>query len=46
MNSHLDILTSLSGQKITTVEPDDEMIECAIEAMNRVIPKEEGADNW
>ena len=33
-------------QQITTREPDDEMIECAIEAMKLAIPKEEGADNW
>jgi len=33
-------------QRITTIEPDDSMIEIAIEAMKRVIPKEEGTDNW
>ena len=33
-------------QKITTLEPDDDMIECAIAAMKLAIPKEEGADNW
>lgn len=32
-------------QKITTREPDDDMIECAIEAMTRVIPSD-GSDNW
>ena len=33
-------------QRITTIEPEDGMIEVAIEAMKRVIPKEEGTDNW
>ena len=33
-------------QKITTLEPDDDMIECASAAMKLAIPKEEGADNW
>ena len=33
-------------QHITTREPDDSMIECAIAAMKAVIPEEEGADNW
>ena len=32
-------------QHVTTREPDDSMIECAIEAMNRVIPAD-GSDNW
>lgn len=32
-------------QKITTREPEDEMIECAIAAMERVIPKD-GSDRW
>ena len=32
-------------QKITTREPDDEMIECAIAAMKLVIP-EDGSDKW
>lgn len=32
-------------QKITTKEPDDDMIECAIAALNEVIP-ENGEDNW
>jgi len=32
-------------QHITTREPDDDMIECAIAAMNRVIPAD-GSDNW
>ena len=33
-------------QNFTTNEPDDSMIECAIAALQAVIPREEGADNW
>ena len=33
-------------QHITTFEPDDGMIECAIRAMQLVIPEEKGADEW
>ena len=33
-------------QKITTNEPDDGMIECAIRALELVIPEEKGADLW
>ena len=33
-------------QRITTIEPEDDMIEIAIEAMKRVIPKDESTDNW
>jgi len=32
-------------QKITTKEPDDDMIECAIAALSEVIP-DNGEDNW
>ena len=32
-------------QHITTIEPDDSMIECAIAAMKAVIP-DDGSDNW
>ena len=32
-------------QHVTTREPDDSMIECAIEAMVKVIPAD-GSDNW
>ena len=32
-------------QHLTTREPDDSMIECAIAAMEKVIP-EDGSDNW
>lgn len=33
-------------QRITTNEPDDEMIECAIRALEFVIPEEKGSDAW
>ncbi len=33
-------------QRITTNEPDDSMIECAIRAMQLVIPEEKGSDLW
>ena len=33
-------------QRITTNEPDDSMIECAIRAMELVIPEEKGNDAW
>lgn len=33
-------------QKLTTAEPDDGMMECAIEALKLVIPEEKGADQW
>ena len=33
-------------QNFTTNEPDDSMIECAIAAMEAVIPEQEGADDW
>lgn len=33
-------------QRLTTAEPDDGMMECAIEALKLVIPEEEGADRW
>lgn len=33
-------------QHITTAEPDDSMLEVAIEAMKEVIPEEKGADKW
>ena len=33
-------------QRITTNEPDDSMIECAIRAMELVIPEEKGTDLW
>ena len=33
-------------QHITTVEPDDDMIECAIKALEAVIPEDPEADKW
>ncbi len=33
-------------QHITTSEPDDGMIECAIRALSLVIPEEKGSDAW
>lgn len=33
-------------QHITTSEPDDSMIECAIRALELVIPDEKGSDEW
>ncbi len=33
-------------QRITTNEPDDSMIECAIRSLELVIPEEKGADLW
>lgn len=33
-------------QHVTTREPDDGMIECAIRAMELVIPEEKGLDTW
>ena len=33
-------------QHLTTFQPDDSMIECAIEALRRVIPEEAGKDKW
>ena len=33
-------------QHITTVEPDDSMIECAIKALEAVIPEDSEADRW
>ena len=33
-------------QRLTTNEPDDIMIECAIRAMELVIPEEKGSDLW
>jgi uncharacterized protein YqhQ len=33
-------------QNLTTNEPDDSMIEVAIDALKRVIPEEENLDKW
>ena len=49
---HDNVLTSILSwpgrqlQHLTTFEPDDSMIECAIESIKLVIPEEEGADKW
>jgi uncharacterized protein YqhQ len=47
-NALTKILTApgLWFQNFTTNEPDDSMIECAIAALEAVIPEQEGADNW
>ena len=33
-------------QRVTVLEPTDDMIECAIMAMNEVIPEDSEKDNW
>ncbi len=33
-------------QRLTTIEPDDGMIECAIKALEAVIPEDPEADKW
>lgn len=33
-------------QNFTTNEPDDSMIEVAIEALKQVIPEKKGSDRW
>lgn len=33
-------------QGLTTIEPDDSMLEVAIEALKNVIPENEGSDTW
>jgi len=49
---HDNLLTNLlrkpglALQRLTTAEPTDDMMEVAIEAMNRVIPENENEDNW
>ena len=49
---HDNIITNLlrkpglALQRLTTAEPTDDMLEVAIEAMNRVIPENEGEDTW
>ncbi len=42
-------ITSAPGlwmQRLTTIEPDDDMIECAIASMKEVIPADPEADKW
>ena len=52
VGAHDNVLTRILAwpgkqiQKITTNEPDDEMIEVAIRALQLVIPTEQGADKW
>ena len=36
----------MQTQHLTTNEPDDSMIECAIEAVKLVIPEVKGTDAW
>ena len=38
--------TKRLGAEFTTFEPDDSMIECAIRALELVIPEEKGKDQW
>lgn len=48
-DNRLSALLSAPGkwlQRITTREPDDRMIECAIRALELVIPDVEGSDVW
>ena len=48
-DNRLSAILSAPGkwlQRITTNEPDDSMIECAIRAMELVIPDEKGTDLW
>ena len=47
-NTFTKILTApgMWLQNFTTNEPDDEMIEVAVAALEAVIPEEEGADRW
>lgn len=47
-NSFTRLLTKpgMAMQRFTTNEPDDSMIECAIEALKLVLPSEEGQDKW
>ena len=48
-DNRLSAILSAPGkwlQRITTNEPDDEMIECAISAMELVIPETKGTDLW
>ena len=48
-DNRLSAILSAPGkwlQRITTNEPDDSMLECAIRAMELVIPEEKGSDLW
>ncbi len=52
MGRHDNLLSSILSapgkalQNLTTNEPDDSMIEVAIESLKLVIPEETGADKW
>ena len=52
MGAHDNLLSKICTapglwmQNFTTNEPDDSMIECAIAAMERVIPERSGQDAW
>ena len=43
--THIISAPGMALQKITTREPEDSMIECAIAAMEKVIP-DDGSDQW
>lgn len=48
-DNRLSVALSAPGkwlQHMTTNEPDDGMIECAIRAMELVIPEDKGSDEW
>jgi uncharacterized protein YqhQ len=36
----------LALQRLTTAEPEDDMLEVAISAMNAVIPEDPDSDRW
>ncbi|MBQ5749403.1 MAG: DUF1385 domain-containing protein, partial [Oscillospiraceae bacterium] len=44
--THILTAPGMWFQNFTTFEPDDDMIEVAIEALTLVLPEEEGADKW
>ena len=44
--THILTAPGMWMQRFTTNEPDDSMIEVAIEALTMVIPTQEGADRW
>ena len=44
--THILTAPGMWFQNFTTFEPDDSMIEVAIEALTLVLPEEEGSDKW
>lgn len=44
--SHAISAPGLWLQRLTTVEPDDGMMECAIRALELVVPEKKGSDAW